>query len=404
MKLYPVHTWQISGRMTNPAASLRDGQIVYGKVLRFDHRGRAVVELTNTRLLAQIKAPLDTLKTYWFQVQKRDGQLALQVLAAASDGEEDLIRQFGIEPKGHVKQLLSAVKTWQLPVDRATFIKLVGWLGDTADRTAALEVIRFMYEYRLPLTKQVFFSLLPLWQETSLAEQLQDLQIALDKLPGAGAIRHILQMLSGHAGDPVDWTRGNEVYRAFLQILSFLGGPDEREKKAPEKNLYQSLQQLLKEQLPRKVEIRITDVLRHLSASRLLFQERDGFIQGLFILPLSLPERTVDLKLQWTGKRTEEGKLDPDYCRILLMLTMPHLGTTEVAMHVQKRHISLTVRTDFPRLKEVGMALVPDLKEKLAEKEYTLSTVRFEKLSEHTNSSLGPEGFIKQNGRLDVRI
>ena len=395
MKMYPVQT---KNQLHIPS-SLRDGQMVYGKVLRFDSRGRAVVELGSSRFLADIKAPLDTLKTYWFQVNKKNDRIALQVLAPEDQG---IFRSFGIEQNTIAHELLQLVKSGQLPLDRATFLKLLTWFKETEDHKTSLQVVRYMHELRLPFTKEVFFSLHTIFKGTNLAEQLHALEKELAQLGHADDLREILQHI--FEKETVNWARGKDVYRAFSEILTLLGLSDRRFRDKEETQLLQVLRKNLinRKKFSPGVEARITDILRILCAFRNLLQERDGLLQGWFVIPLPLPEGKVDLHLHWSGKRSEKEKLDSDFCRILFMLQMPRLGKIEVVMHVQKRHISLTIRTDSPKVRELGKDLLPTLKEKLARKNYTVGSVRFEKSADQKDSVV--KNWLKQSSRLDVRI
>lgn len=405
MKINPVY----SRHKNHPfsVTNLRDGQLVHGRVLRFDQQGRAVVELGSSRFLAEIRAPLDTLKTYWFKVQKNGDKILLQVLAA-SDQEEVLLHQFSLEPQTVSKQFLQAVKNWRLPIDLATMMQVLRWFGQIDDVQMGLQVIRFMYEHHLPITERVFFSLLPLWQGRSLGKEIGALQDELASLQVFKDLRELLHYFTPTYGQTLHWTDGNDVYRAFVQILTLLGWQKERDQKAGERNLLKAFQKILPQQdsFSSKIETRIDRIIRLLSASFHFFREQDGFIQGMFILPLPLPERTVDLQLQWTGKRTERGQLDPEFCQIVFLLDMPRLGRTEVTMHVQKRHITLTVKTDLSQAHKLGEILVPLLKEKLVEKNYVLSSVRFEKLTRRKDSppSANSDVLLKRNVGLDVRV
>lgn len=405
MEVNPVYSRQRNNSL--PMTNLRDGQLVHGRVLRFDQQGRAVIELGGSRFLAEIRAQLDTLKTYWFQVQKNGAKIMLQVLAA-SDREDVLLRRFGLEPHTTSKQILLAVKNWRLPLDQVTMMRVSRWLDRIDDVQMGLQVIRFMYEHHLPITERVFFSLLPLWQGRSLGEEIGALHDELASFQVIKDLREPLHYFTPTYGKSFRWTDGDDVYRAFVRILTLLGWGKERDPKAGERNLLKVIQKILVQNDPfsSKIATRIGRIIHLLSVSHHLFREQDGFIQGMFILPLPLPERTVDLQIQWTGKRTERGRLDPDFCQIVFFLEMPRLGRTEVTMQVQKRHITLTVKTDFPQARKLGEILLPSLKEKLVGKNYVLNSVRFEKLSRRKDSppTVSPEVLLKRSEGLDVRV
>lgn len=83
--------------------------------------------------------------------------------------------------------------------------------------------------------------------------------------------------------------------------------------------------------------------MNRITAQQILSQE-NGPIQNLLLtIPLNLGSTKTDLTLQWSGRKTKEGKIDPDYCRVLFYLELEHLEETVIDMQVQNRIIKVTV-------------------------------------------------------------
>lgn len=405
MQIFSIYSGVQKQTFPQQQLPIRNGQVIHGKVLQFDVNRKALVEIGNQRFLADIQAPLDTLETYWFQVYERDGKLELKVLAEASQ-ESKILNQFGLEPTAEARHLLQALKKWHLPLDKTQFVQAESWLQHVDDVNKGIQVIRFILEQHLPFTEKGFFSLYALSDGQALTERLHHLYLELAKYSdGDSEIFHHLQKLLGKEQRPVNWANGQDVQRVLLQLLQIFGLSKEAENNVH--TLYEKLASLLaKKDLPPAVKEAIVPVLDYIKGARFLYSERDSFVQWGMVIPLPLPEQTVDLFIQWTGKRKNKKMLDPDFCRIVFQLNMPRLGETEVTMNIQKRMISLHIRTDFPGAHELGEPLIQSLKNRLAEKNYTLGTVRFERNSSTSQQAAFnlPPTFTKQHGNMDVRI
>lgn len=76
-------------------------------------------------------------------------------------------------------------------------------------------------------------------------------------------------------------------------------------------------------------------------------------------------------------KKTEDGQLDSDYCRVLFYLELEHIKETVIDMQVQNRIIQLQIFNETPGLKSTAAALLPSLKAGIEEKGYQLSSIQF---------------------------
>ncbi|GAE43628.1 hypothetical protein [Mesobacillus boroniphilus] len=81
--------------------------------------------------------------------------------------------------------------------------------------------------------------------------------------------------------------------------------------------------------------------------------------------------------MQWSGKKTEDGKIDADFCRVLFYLKLEHLDDVIVDMQVQNRIMSVQIFNENPTLRKMAEEMTPLLKLKLAEIDYHLSSVHF---------------------------
>lgn len=226
-------------------------------------------------------------------------------------------------------------------------------------------------------------------------------------IPGAGSYSRAKEILaailqsgaiSEQAENPAlrllletDWkaaglSQPREVFPYLKDMVRLLGLDLENRLSAgaggydPDTALKPLLLKLLQEEQPPAVRELASQLIHKLTAQQLSAAE-SGPIQHLQIqIPLGFAGMNNDLTIEWNGRRTEKGSIDPDYCRILFYLELEHLSETVVDMQIQNRVIRLSVLNERPEVLEKGAAAVMNgLKERLAKLDYTLSGLRFEK-------------------------
>ncbi|MCM3123329.1 MULTISPECIES: hypothetical protein [unclassified Mesobacillus] len=134
---------------------------------------------------------------------------------------------------------------------------------------------------------------------------------------------------------------------------------------------------LLNENPPQTVKDAAEPLVNKLTGFQLLSQEAGPIQQLVVQVPIILGGKTSELSMQWSGKRTEDGKIDADFCRVLFYLKLQYLDDTIIDMQVQNRVMSIQIFNDQPDLKKMAEQMTPILKTKLSELEYKLSSVHF---------------------------
>nr|MBO2480440.1 hypothetical protein [Bacillaceae bacterium] len=509
-------------------APFRNGQLVFGRVLKLLPDGRALVRIGKEAFWAKAEAPLVAHRDYLFEISAEKGSVRLKI--AEQDAEGGLSRLLSA-PNGDVlRRLIQFFRESGLPFDREVFRKGEAWLKAVPDIGLGMQTIKVMAQNRLPFTDEMFhglysfhgkeslsglisrfFELLeketgtigPRWQslmdrfpirreqpllalfarwldpavpeeESRAAFRLlsavfpgwadkgeeQLLREAAEKLgfPGEGTRRDFRSVLFAgwrdsriHGDDPfsflsrvfsdrsldirapadgqnlvsrfpemfgkaegeawrrfagdhpllfTDWTKGDEVLKAFQWIIRTVRGDGEAGGETA--SFRRELEVLLENRnLSPKLRLSAEKLFSRIAAEEHLFAERDGMFQGVTEIPLFFQGEKADLVIRWFGKKRGE-KLDEDYCRVVFDLTMPHLGDLCVFVTVQNRIVSLTFYSGFDRLEEsVGPGL-PALREGLKKIDYTLGTVKFQKPHEPSGSL--PEEPIFRESRVDIKI
>lgn len=111
--------------------------------------------------------------------------------------------------------------------------------------------------------------------------------------------------------------------------------------------------------------------------------ETPAFIQATLQLPAERLGLIKDLKLEFEGKKHRNGKLDPDYCRILFYLQLEGIDETVIDVNIQQRAISLTIFNNTIGLEAVIKRLKDQLSDNLQALNYRLTSISFKKLEEN---------------------
>jgi hypothetical protein len=140
--------------------------------------------------------------------------------------------------------------------------------------------------------------------------------------------------------------------------------------------------------------------------SKETLEEKQGPIEQFVTqIPIPIGNRTSDLTIQWNGQKRNDGKLDPNYCRVLLYLNLEYIGDTFVDLYIQNRIISISIENEKTDLKMAAAPLIHSLKEKLSEMDYHLSSVTFE---QSTKINMDKKGILSFESMpyegVDIRV
>lgn len=143
------------------------------------------------------------------------------------------------------------------------------------------------------------------------------------------------------------------------------------------------LMQVLREEIPFQMRDAAERLLFKITGFQVLSQEVGPIQQYVFQIPLSFWDKKTDLTMQWNGRKTESGQIDANYCRVLFYLDLENLHETIVDLQVQNRVMNISIINERNDLKVFATPLLANLKEGLANINYHLSSVTFEKPADH---------------------
>ncbi|MFT4413546.1 hypothetical protein ACLM5H_06780 [Fredinandcohnia humi] len=117
----------------------------------------------------------------------------------------------------------------------------------------------------------------------------------------------------------------------------------------------------------------------------------------------ALSNGITNAHIRFSGKKKENGKINPDHCHILFSLELEKLKETILDVRVQNRILTITVYNETKCIDILVEKLKPVLKNNLEDYGYTLSSVKVVQSKEGKSS---PEGNVDrgfQNG-VDLKI
>ncbi|TVX80594.1 hypothetical protein FQP34_11445 [Peribacillus simplex] len=216
---------------------------------------------------------------------------------------------------------------------------------------------------------------------------------SLNKLPEAQYARINEKLVLSHVLDTefqtFDFTNGPSVAHQLKEMTKILGlqlehalinlsGDNMAGFPKDLETLKPLLLKLLNEQIPASIKEMAEQILNRITAQQILSQE-NGPIQNLLLtLPLNLGSTQTDLTIQWSGRKTKDGKIDPDYCRVLFYLELERIKETVIDMQVQNRIIKVTVINGHGAiLEEAAGQYLDNLRVNLGKMDYRLSGVSF---------------------------
>ncbi|WP_417900571.1 hypothetical protein ABN702_10250 [Bacillus haimaensis] len=120
----------------------------------------------------------------------------------------------------------------------------------------------------------------------------------------------------------------------------------------------------------------VAKLVNKLTGFQLLSRE-EGSFQHLFLpIPVVVEKESREWYVHLSSKKKKGEGIDPDYCRIVLYLDLPLFSTTLVDLFVQQRVITLSIHHSYPPLGDLVEKGLPQLKENLYQKGYTLSAIK----------------------------
>lgn len=169
----------------------------------------------------------------------------------------------------------------------------------------------------------------------------------------------------------------------------------------------QLIQLLQSETLTLQTKEAVEQLVARMNAPIIQTSQEQSLPQQIIMnVPLDFLGKKIDATLQWSGKMTDDGKIDENYARILFYLKLETLKETIVDMQVQNRIVTLTIFNETPHLQQLATQFEERLKEGLEEHRYKLSGLFFKTIEERHAPKPKKQPFaqLPKRSGVDIRI
>ncbi|MCJ8006248.1 hypothetical protein ACFFF5_04040 [Lederbergia wuyishanensis] len=369
----------------------RNGQVFYGVIQRLFPNQHAEIKMGVHKLIARLEVPLAAGKGYWLQVTSNEGAPRLKLLnsnpMSNNESTTNLLQQLGLSNDKVNQSLVRLLMNEHIFLTKEDIVNAVQLLKQSQNLEEGLQIIKLMSQRNLPYNEGVFKSLIASGNNDSTEHLLKTLQASLileeNQLDSTG--KEILKLLKSWDVEILPNNRENALL-LLKQSLQRTGIFYENTLLDSEQNhelLKESMKPLLVQFLQESQSIQsesksiAEQLLFRMNGFQLLSSENGPIHHLLYEIPIKLGDYPSEIAMQWSGKRTEDGKINSDFCRIIFYLDLEHLKETMVDMQVQNRIVSVTILNSSEELKNLSTDMLPAVISGLKELDYRLSSINF---------------------------
>lgn len=382
--------------------TLRAGQVIRGEVVKLYPHQTAQIKLGKRLLIAKLGTPLSVGQHYHFQVQSTESTPHLKVLGALQESTSlkeqaaTLLDQLSITKSKSNLNLANTLLRDEIPFNRKQLVMATRLLGATDQQNAGIQAIKQLLIRQIPLNHQTYHALLAV-ETTELSGQLESLLEALNSLPERTAmeedVRAQIRNIINH-NHSVESMPRNLIQDLFMnqlmKIVKQLGLSYENklihhiELGKQIESLKPSLMQLMSHS-SNQIKDQSQQLLHLLNGLQIKsVQETNHLIHTSIQLPGQAFKLPHDIYIDMEGRRSESGEINPDYCRIVCYLDLRKLEETVIDLHIQKRHVSITIYNNHP-IKSIAKRFESKLAEGLEAQGFTLTSVLVRPLTSKKN-------------------
>jgi len=393
--------------MTTNKLALVDNQVIQGQVLKLFPDQKALIQVGQTKLVAQLEASINALDRYWFRVKGFEQQgLHLKIMKQVDVGPltkqsvaKDLLTMFQQKTSKENILLASELVKDHIPISKEQLLTALELLKNTSKKDIPLliDATKFAIKQQYPLSENVIKSLVQTQSNIPLAQQIDSLF-------------HLLQGLN----EPTSLVK--QLQQSLLNIISRKQFKLDSANGLTLKEVSQELQALREMLLvvskegvvEGTVKDQIDSLRLRIDGQPLLQQDFGPTSQMITQIPLFSLNNT-DLIIQWNGKKQENGKVDPSFCRIIFFLQLPILEETFVDVQIQNRVMTITITNNLEALKPLVIEHTEKLKEHLHKMDYHLTSIKVKSFElpanqKHPQKQFNITGSIESYTGVDVKI
>ncbi|MCP8616538.1 hypothetical protein [Salirhabdus salicampi] len=201
--------------------TLKEGQIVRGKVIKFFPENKAMIHLGNKQVIAQLERHLQVNNSYLFRVNQTHPQITLQVFSdkvvkKKEEAAAVLLERLGLKSTHTRLRVVSAVLREQIPLRLDMLLQAFDLLEKQTDSKAEVVLIELL-KRGLPVKQQVLNGLTThLFPDISMYDQLEIIYKTLQR-NGTGEgyshqLRSLLSLFFQNEVEPVSSALTKQIY------------------------------------------------------------------------------------------------------------------------------------------------------------------------------------------------
>jgi hypothetical protein len=382
-----------------------------------------LLQLGTKRFVAmvdKVDPPLKLGQDYLFQIQKNTNPIQARVVRNDGGGEEqraqsmsrDVILTWHLKDDQPTARLVQMLLDHGIPLKRPDLVAARALLSGGGRLADELQAVRWLMNRNLPLEPAFFRAASALTGKEPLLQRLTDLRTLLSQFGSSAATPGEQKLLAALNRLPESGGGNREL---IVQVMRQLGFEFEHQLlQQTNADTSGSGQESIKARLLSVIadskthpEVRTSaqELVRIITGEQLQIVSADPQVAQLTLqLPIPWQRQLRNASIYWEGKRTKEGRINPDTCHIVLYLHLTHLKETLISIRVRDRRVSISVQNeteDISKLLENGRQT---LGERLAQLNYQLQSVSQAKtIDKHVAEKVGtPLSFSTFN--LDVKI
>lgn len=175
----------ISTKVPGP---MKEGQVIHGTIKKIFPNQTAEVQIGNQKIIAKLETPLKTGDAHFFQVTKSAPEIQLKVVTGPLSGGNSLAHQLlqamNLSKSSEMQTIVQFFIKEQLPISKELLMQAEQLIKNLAPNTPikdGLEAIQKMIDLKIPLTSNMFESLLSGKSTTSFTSLIANLKSALQQ-------------------------------------------------------------------------------------------------------------------------------------------------------------------------------------------------------------------------------
>lgn len=224
-----IQSQQASPTSTQQPLVLNEGQMIHGKIQQLYPGQLAEVQVGSHKMVAKLEVPMRAGDSYYFQVTSVQPEVQLKIISGPTSAQMDasqqlqkLMQAMQLPRSPEMSRLLSFVLDQKIPISRENILQAVQFLQamPAGSHQDALLAIQKMLDLKLPLTENLFQSILGVETKAGLHATMQSLASILqnDSSIPMQMRENILQVLN-QIRNPLAMSTSTAVLGESLNVL-----------------------------------------------------------------------------------------------------------------------------------------------------------------------------------------